>query len=38
MQIDVTTVGSSIELHQKFKNETALWPSPSTSWNLSKET
>ena len=31
-------VESSMELPQKIKNRTALWPSDSTVWNISKET
>ena len=38
MQIGAATVGSSMELPQKFKNGTALWPSNSTPGILSEET
>ena len=38
MQTDAATVESSMELPQKIKNGTALWPSDSTSENISKET
>ena len=37
MQIDAATVESSMELLQKIKNGTVLWPRNSTSWNLSEE-
>ena len=38
MQIGVATVESSMELAQKIKNQTAIWPSNSTSGNIFKET
>ena len=38
MQTGAATVESSMELPQKIKNGTALWPSDSTSRNLSEET
>ena len=38
MKIGTATVESSMELPQKIKHGTALWPSDSTSGNLSKET
>ena len=38
MQTGAATVESSMELPQKIKNGTALWPSDSTSENLCKET
>ena len=37
-QIGAATVGSIMELPQKIKNRSALWPSNSTSGKLSKET
>ena len=37
MQIGAATVESSMEIPQKIKNGTALWPSDSTSESLSKE-
>ena len=37
MQIAATTVESSMDLPQKIKNGTALWPSDSTSWNISEK-
>ena len=38
MQMGAATMESSMELPQKVKNGTALWPSNSISRNLSKET
>ena len=38
MQIGAATVQTSMEWSQKVKNGSALWPSNSTSGNLSKET
>ena len=38
MQIGAATVESSMEIPQKIKNGTALWPRNSTSGNLSEET
>ena len=38
MQIGEATVETSMGISQKIKNETALWPSDSTSGNLSNET
>ena len=38
MQTDAATVESSMELPQKIRNGIALWPSDSTSGNISKET
>ena len=38
MQIDAATVENNMELPPKFKDETALWPSDSTSGNIPKET
>ena len=38
MQIGAATMKNSIESPQKLKNGTALWPSDSTSGNISKET
>ena len=38
MQIGASNVESSIELPLKIKSGTALWPSDSTSGNLSEET
>ena len=38
MQIGAATVEKSMEGTQKIKNETALWPSNSTSGDLAKET
>ena len=38
MQIDAATVESSVQLPQKIKNGTALWPRDSIPGNLSKET
>ena len=37
MQIGAATVESGMELPEKIKNGTALWPSNSTSGNLSKK-
>ena len=37
MQIGAATVESSINLPQKIKNETALWPSDSSAKNISKK-
>ena len=37
-QIGAATVGSNMELPQKIKNGSALWPSNSTSGNISEET
>ena len=38
IEIGAASVESSIELLQKIKNITALWPSNFTSGNISKET
>ena len=38
MQIGAATVESSVELPQKIRNGTVLWPSDSTSGNISEET
>ena len=38
MQTGATIVESSMEIPQKIKNGTSLWPSISTFGNLSKET
>ena len=38
MQIGTATVENSMELPQKIKIGTALWPRDSTSGNISKET
>ena len=38
MQTGATAVENSMEIPQKIKNGIALWPSNSTSGNLSKET
>ena len=38
MQVGIATVESSMEPPQKIKNGTALWPSYSTSGNISQET
>ena len=38
MQIDAATVESSMEFPQKIKNGAAVWPSSSSSGNISKET
>ena len=37
MQISAATMESSMELPQKIKNETALWPGYFTSGNICKE-
>ena len=37
MQIGATIVGSSMEIPPKIKSGTALWPSNSTSGNISKK-
>ena len=37
MPIGAATVESSMEISQKIKNGTALWPNDSTSGNLSEE-
>ena len=38
MQIGAATVESGMQIPQKIKTETALWPSDSTSGNLPQET
>ena len=38
MQIGAATVESSMEVPQKIKNGTALWPNNSTAGNMLKET
>ena len=38
MRIGAATVESSMEIPQKIKNESAFWPSDSTSGNIYKET
>ena len=38
MQIGAATVGSSMEIPQKIKNESAIWPSNPSSGNVSKGT
>ena len=38
LQIGAATVEKSMEFSQKIKNGTALWPSNSIFFNLSKET
>ena len=38
MQTSVAIEESSMEIHQKIKNGTVLWPSDYTSGNLSEET
>ena len=38
MQIDAATIESSMEIPQKNKNGSALWPNDSTSGNISEGT